>query len=47
MTLLDPVQTVDGRLLVAAGNQLTQTTVERIRNFRSNTELKEPIRVSG
>lgn len=47
MVLLDPVQTVDGRLLLASGSTLTLATVERIRNFRANTELIEPIRVSG
>lgn len=46
MTLLEPVQTVDGRLLITEGSQLTETTVARIRNFLSNTELKDPIRVS-
>ncbi len=47
MILLDPVETVDGRLLVAAGSKITPATIERIRNFRANTRLKEPIRVTG
>lgn len=47
MTLLDPIQTLDGRLLIAEGSQLTQATVTRIRNFLANTELKDPVRVSA
>ncbi|MFK7895219.1 MAG: response regulator [Myxococcota bacterium] len=47
MVLLDPIQSVDGRLLVASGSTLTTATVERIRNFCTNTEIKEPIRVMG
>ncbi len=47
MVLLDAVETVDGRLLVAAGSTLTQATVERIWNFRANTALKEPVRVTA
>jgi len=47
MILLDPVETTDGRLLVAVGTTLAPATVQRIRNFRANTQLKEPIRVSG
>ena len=46
MVLLDSIQTVDGRLLVASGNVLTPTMVERVRNFCANTPVKEPIRVS-
>lgn len=45
MVLIDPVETVDGRLLVARGQEVSAGMVERLRNFSANVEVKEPLRV--
>ena len=45
MVLIDPIATMDGRLLVSAGNQLTLTTIEAVRNFCTHSEIQEPIRI--
>lgn len=45
MVLLDPVESVDGRLLVAHGQEVSAGVVERLRNFSQNLEIKEPLRV--
>jgi hypothetical protein len=45
MVLLDPVETVDGRLLVAHGQEVSAGVVERLQNFSQNVQLKEPLRV--
>ncbi len=45
MVLIDPVETVDGRLLVAHGQEVSAGVVERLRNFAQNLEIKEPLRV--
>lgn len=45
MVLLDDVETVDGRLLVAHGQEVSSGMLERLRNFAENMEIKEPVRV--
>jgi response regulator RpfG family c-di-GMP phosphodiesterase len=45
MVLVDDVKSSRGMLLVARGQGVTPTLLERIRNFSSAVGLKEPIRV--
>jgi response regulator RpfG family c-di-GMP phosphodiesterase len=45
MVLAADVRTVDGVLLVAAGNEVRPGLLERIRNFRTNIGLEEPLAV--
>ncbi len=44
MVLLDDVQTVDGRLLLAHGQAVSPSMLERLRNFAENMEIQEPVR---
>lgn len=43
--LVSDVETRDGKLLIAAGNGITETLLERIRNCSKITPIKEPIYV--
>ncbi len=43
--LVGNIEAVDGKLLVAAGQQLSAATIERLRNFSRLVEIKEPIAV--
>lgn len=45
MVLVDPVETVDGRLLVAHGHEVSVGLLERLQNFSEHMEVKEPLRV--
>jgi response regulator RpfG family c-di-GMP phosphodiesterase len=45
MVFLDDVRTVSGGLLVAHGHEVTDSLLERMRNFSRNVSLKEPFRV--
>jgi response regulator RpfG family c-di-GMP phosphodiesterase len=44
-TLMVNIETVEGRLLIAAGTRVTETIIERLRNYSHLRELREPIRV--
>lgn len=46
MVLIDPVEGMDGRLLVAHGQEVSVGLLERLVNFRENIGVKEPIRVA-
>ncbi|MFQ5503885.1 MAG: HD domain-containing phosphohydrolase [Planctomycetota bacterium] len=46
MVLVDPVESTDGRLLVAHGQEVSVGLLERLRNFSENTGVKEPLRVA-
>ncbi len=43
--LVSDVETREGKLLIAAGNRITETLLERIRNCSKLTAIKEPIYV--
>lgn len=45
MILIDDVTTIEDRLLVAHGQEVGVSLIERLRNFAENTGVKEPIRV--
>ena len=45
MELLDDVVDVNGRLLVAHGQEVSSGLLERLSNFSENVGLKEPLRV--
>lgn len=45
--LRSDVQTMNGKLLIAAGNTLTETLVERIRGYAALVGVKEPIQVNA
>lgn len=40
-----PIQTKDGKILIGAGQVLTQATLERLRNFATTQGISEPITV--
>jgi len=44
MVLLDPVESTDGRLLVAQGQEVSVGLLERLRNFATNIGVKQPLR---
>lgn len=43
--LVSNVETVDGRLLFATGSKVTDTIIERLRNYNRVSKIKEPIKV--
>lgn len=45
MVLLESVESSDGRMLVARGQEVSVGILERLRNFSSNMEVKEPVKV--
>jgi HD-GYP domain-containing protein (c-di-GMP phosphodiesterase class II) len=45
MILIDDDTTIEDRLLVAHGQEVGVSLIERLRNFAENTGVKEPIRV--
>jgi response regulator RpfG family c-di-GMP phosphodiesterase len=45
MILLSDIETVDGFLILSTGHRLTGMTLEKIRNFRRLSPIKEPISV--
>jgi response regulator RpfG family c-di-GMP phosphodiesterase len=45
--LMAALETLEGTLLVAAGSSISDSLLERIRNFSQLNEIKEPIYVSG
>ena len=45
MVLLDAVSASDGRLLVAAGQEVSIGLLERLRNVSANLTIAEPLRV--
>jgi hypothetical protein len=47
LVLVSPIQTRDGRLLLAAGHRLTSAALVRVRNIAEYSPLKEPILVEG
>ncbi len=44
--VLEPVETREGVLLVAAGVRLTETSIERLRNYARLVGIREPLRVN-
>lgn len=47
MVLRSNVETADGTLILCAGHQLNEMTLEKIRNFKRITGIKEPILVEN
>jgi response regulator RpfG family c-di-GMP phosphodiesterase len=45
--LVSDIQTMDGILIVAAGNRITPPLIQRLRNFSTLTGIKEPIIVEA
>ena len=45
MVLRSNVETIEGTLILSAGNQLNDMMLERIHNFHSVAGVKEPILV--
>ena len=45
LVLLDAVESSDGRLLVARGQEVSVGLLERLRNFARNVGVKEPLRI--
>ena len=43
MVLRSNVETVDGTLILSSGHQLSEMTLEKIRNFERVAGIKEPI----
>jgi hypothetical protein len=43
--LVSNIETEDGTLVLAAGNEVSQAHIEHLRNFRRYRKLKEPIHV--
>lgn len=43
--LLSNIETIEGKLLIAAGNKLTAPVLERLHNYNRVTKIKEPIKV--
>lgn len=43
--LVSNVETVDGRLLFATGSKITDTIIERLRNYNRVSKIKEPVKV--
>ena len=43
--LVSNIETEDGRLVLAAGSEISQAQIERLWNFRKYRKLKEPIHV--
>ncbi len=46
-TLLAPIETTNGTLLVAAGNQVSHSLLEKVKNFAQLNQIKEPIYVAA
>jgi len=44
--LISNIETVDGQLILSAGNTLTATTVHKLQNYAALSKIKEPIRVT-
>jgi hypothetical protein len=47
MVLCSNIETKDGMLLLAAGNALSEMTLEKVRNFECISGIKEPIFVEA
>jgi ActR/RegA family two-component response regulator len=47
MTLAEDVKTSKGLLLIARGQQMTPSLIERIRNFSATVGIREPLRVDA
>jgi hypothetical protein len=47
MVLRSNVETKDGTLVLSVGHQLSEATIERLRNFCCLGGIKEPIMVEG
>jgi hypothetical protein len=45
--LVSDIQTMDGILIVAAGNQITPPLIQRLRNFSALSGIREPILVAA
>ncbi len=43
--LVSDIETEDGRLVLAAGSEISQAQIERLWNFRRYRKLKEPLHV--
>jgi hypothetical protein len=43
--LVSNIETEDGSLVLAAGNEVSQAQIERLWNFRKYRKLKEPLHV--
>ena len=46
-SLLSNIETRDGTLLICAGSEVSETTLERIRSFKELVDVKEPILVKS
>ncbi len=44
--LLSNIETVDGKVLFAAGHKITETILQRLLNYNQITKIKEPILIS-
>ncbi len=44
--LLSNIETVDGKILFAAGHKITETILQRLLNYNQITKIKEPILIS-
>jgi hypothetical protein len=47
MVVAQDIKTTTGTLLVARGNEITESSLQRLFNFASSTGIREPISVMG
>ncbi len=44
--LLSNIETVEGKVLFAAGQKITETIIQRLLNYNQITKIKEPVRIA-